>query len=163
MTPAEREAYANCRVREIHLATLEINDPAFTDPLRVVADNDDLVATLEDGTTATFVALGFELVRPPVNQEPDPSITIKIDNVSGQVTPYLELASRSGNQTTMTFRPYLYDETTGDVTLIGQPLKLNVRNASADFTNISITAAHINPANLPFPREDYTPDRFPGL
>ncbi len=163
MTPAEKEAYANCRTREIHLATLEINDPAFTEPLRIVADNDDLIAKLEDGSTATFIALGFELVRPPVNEEPDPSITIKIDNVSGQLTPYLELAAKSGNQTTMTFRPYLFNEETEEVILLGQPLKLNVRNASADFSNISITAAHINPANLPFPRENYTPDRFPGL
>ena len=163
MTPAEKEAYANCRTKEIHLATLEVNDLSFTEPLRVVSDNDDLHAELEDGSNATFVPMGFELVRPPVNEEPDPSITTRLDNTSAALTPYLELASQSGNQTTMTFRPYLYREEEQTATLIGQPLTLDVRNARADFANISITAAHVNPANIEFPKEVFGADRFPGL
>ena len=163
MTPAEKEAYANCDSTEVHLVTLELNHPAFTQPLRIVKDNTDLVAPLEDGSTVTFIAMSFDIVRPPVNEEPDPSITIRVDNVSGTVTPYFELASRSGLEIELIFRPYVWDDVTDVATLLGDPLKLAVRNASADMRNISVTAAHINPANLSFPREKYTPDRFPGL
>ncbi|MTI13114.1 DUF1833 family protein [Sansalvadorimonas verongulae] len=163
MTPAEKEAYANCRANEVHLYTLELNHPAFTQPLRIVHDNTDLTAPLEDGTDALFIAMSFRMVRPPVSEEPDPSITIQVDNVSGFVTPYLELAAKSGQEITLICRPYVYDSDADTVTLLGQPLKLAVRNATTNMQNASLTAAHINPANLAFPREKYTPDRFPGL
>lgn len=162
MTPAEQEAYANADDTRITLYTLELNHPGFTEPLRIVADNDPLTAEIEDGSRVLFTPFFFKIKRPPINEEPDPSINITVDNVSGFMTPYLDAASRSGESIRLIFRPYLIDETDDSITRLSS-LSLSIRNASASMTNVTLTAAHINPANLSFPKELYTSDRFPGL
>ena len=198
MTPAEQEAYANADDTRITLYTLELNHPGFSEPLRIVSDNDPLTAEIEDGSTVTFTPFYFSIKRPPINEEPDPSLSITVDNVSGFMTPYMDAASRSGESIELVFRPYLIDEavegesmetveserlkvesmkTPSDLqpsTLDLQPkseaiitrlssFSMEVRNASANMTSVTLTAAHINPANLAFPKELYKSDRFPGL
>ena len=162
MTPAEKEAYANADDTRITLYTLELNHPGFTQPLRIVADNDPLTADLEDGIETLFTPFWFRLKRPPINEEPDPSVSITVDNVSGFMTPYLDIASRSGESIRLIFRPYLIDQEEDSITLLST-LSLVIRNASASMASVTLTAAHVNPANLPFPSENYTIDRFPGL
>ena len=162
MTPAEKEAYANADDTRITLYTLELNHPGFTQPLRIVADNDPLTAEIEDGEEVLFTPFWFRLKRPPINEEPDPSVSITVDNVSGFMTPYLDAASRSGESIRLIFRPFLVDDTDDTVTLLST-LSLAIRNATSSMASVTLTAAHINPANLPFPKENYTIDRFPGL
>lgn len=163
MTPAEKEAYANADDTRVMLYTLELNHPGFTQPLRIVADNDPLSAEIETGETVLFTPFFFSIKRPPINEEPDPSLQITVDNVSGFMTPYLDLASRSGDSIHVIFRPYLIEEGSIDSITRLSDIKLSIRNASATMTSVTLTAAHINPANLPFPKEIYTSDRFPGL
>ena len=162
MTPAEKEAYANADDTRIMLYTLELMHPQFTQPLRIVADNDPLTAEIETGDTVLFTPFFFSIKRPPISEEPDPSLQITVDNVSGFMTPYLDIASRSGDSIHVVFRPYLVDEGDDRITRLSS-IKLAIRNASATMTSVTLTAAHINPANLPFPKENYTSDRFPGL
>ncbi|USE39253.1 DUF1833 family protein [Endozoicomonas sp. SCSIO W0465] len=162
MTPAEKEAYANADDTRIMLYTLELMHPQFTQPLRIVADNDPLTAEIETGDTVEFTPFFFSIKRPPISEEPDPSLQITVDNVSGFMTPYLDIASRSGDSIQVVFRPYLVDEGDDRITRLSS-IKLAIRNASATMTSVTLTAAHINPANLPFPKENYTSDRFPGL
>ena len=162
MTPAEKEAYANADDNRIMLYTLELMHPQFTQPLRIVADNDLLRAKIETGDTVEFTPFFFSIKRPPISEEPDPSLQITVDNVSGFMTPYLEIASRSGDSIHVMFRPFLIDEGDNSITRLSN-IKLAIRNASATMTSVTLTAAHINPANLPFPKENYTSDRFPGL
>ncbi|WP_257264357.1 DUF1833 domain-containing protein [Endozoicomonas sp. ONNA2] len=162
MTPAEKEAYANADDTRVMLYTLELMHPQFTQPLRIVADNDPLTAEIETGDTVEFTPFFFSIKRPPISEEPDPSLQITVDNVSGFMTPYLDIASRSGDSIHVVFRPYLVDEGDDSITRLSS-IKLAIRNASATMTSVTLTAAHINPANLPFPKENYTSDRFPGL
>ncbi len=162
MTPAEKEAYANADDTRVMLYTLELMHPQFTQPLRIVADNDSLTAEIETGDTVEFAPFFFSIKRPPISEEPDPSLQITVDNVSGFMTPYLDIASRSGNSIHVMFRPFLIDENDDSITRLSS-IKLAIRNASATMTSVTLTAAHINPANLPFPKENYTSDRFPGL
>ncbi|MES9984345.1 MAG: DUF1833 family protein [Candidatus Thiodiazotropha sp. 6PLUC6] len=211
MTPAEKEAYANADDTRVMLYTLELNHPGFTEPLRIVADNDPLTAEIETGESVLFTPFFFSLKRPPISEEPDPSLQITVDNVSGFMTPYLDIASRTGDSIHVIFRPYLIEEAEEQLKgksvkfkekekpedgpavdrvpdelmppLADEPdptfdlkpapfnstitrlsaIKLAIRNASATMTSVTLTAAHINPANLPFPKENYTSDRFPGL
>ena len=162
MTPAEQEAYANADDTRITLYTLELNHPGFTEPLRIVNDNDPLIAEIEDGTIVTFVPFYFSIKFPPISEQPDPSLTVNADNVSGFMTPYLDAASRSGESIDLGFRPYLVDEEDDSITRLSY-FAMEIRNASANMTSVSLTAAHINPANLAFPKELYKSDRFPGL
>ena len=161
MTPAEQEAYANCRADRVHLVTLELSHPAFTDTLFVVRDNHDLSATL-DGQPVVFRACWFDITRPPISEDPDPSLTIQIDNVSGLLTPYLMAASKAPDLTDLIFRPYEWREEDSTAECLSE-LRLKVRNANADMSSASITAALVNPANILWPRETYTPERFRAL
>ena len=196
MTPAEQEAYANADDTRVTLYTLELDHPSFTQPLRIVSDNSPLTADTEEEEGVLFTPFYFSLKRPPINEEPDPTLSITVDNVSGFMTPYLDTASRSGESITLIFRPYLIDYSEEAVesdrskveseklkaesmkddsdfkpsTLNLQPsvtllrtLSMAIRNATANMTSVTLTAAHVNPANLPFPKELYTSDRFPGL
>ena len=162
MTPAEQEAYANADDTRVTLYTLELNHPGFTQPLRIVSDNSPLTADTEEEEGVLFTPFYFSLKRPPINEEPDPTLSITVDNVSGFMTPYLDAASRSGESITLIFRPYLIDQEDDSVTLL-RTLSMAIRNATANMTSVTLTAAHVNPANLPFPKELYTSDRFPGL
>ena len=162
MTPAEKEAYANADDTRVMLYTLELMHPQFTKALRIVADNDSLSAEIETGDTVEFTPFFFSIKRPPISEEPDPSLQITVDNVSGFMTPYLDIASRSGDSIHVIFRPYLIDDSDNSITRLSA-IRLAIRNASANMTSVTLTAAHINPANLPFPKENYTADRFPGL
>ena len=168
MTPAEQEAYANADDSRITLYTLELKHPRFRDEdgnevtLYIVNDNDPLEAEVDDGSTVTFLPFGFTIRRPPISEEPDPSLSIDVDNVSGFLTPYLDAASRSGDSIRITFRPYLVDQQEGSITRLSS-LGMVIRNASTTMTTVRLMAAYINPANLAFPKETYSSDRFPGL
>ena len=162
MTPAEKEAYANADDTRVMLYTLELMHPKFTQPLRIVNDNDPLTAEIETNKTVEFMPFFFRIKRPTISEEPDPSLQITVDNVSGFMTPYLYTASRSKESIHVTFRPFLIDESDNSITRLSS-IKLAIRNTSANMTSVTLTAAHINPANLPFPKENYTADRFPGL
>ena len=168
MTPAEKEAYANADDTRITLYTIELYHPKFLDengqtqPLYIVNDNDPLTAEIDDGSSVTFLPFGFTIQRPPIGEEPDPSLNISVDNISGYLTPYLDIASRQPSRIRCVFRPYLVDQGAGTITRLSS-LSLSIRNASATMTRATLTAAFIYPANLPFPKETYSSDRFASL
>ena len=56
---------------------------------------------------------GFTIQRPPIGEEPDPSLNISVDNISGYLTPYLDIASRQPSRIRCVFRPYLVDQGAG--------------------------------------------------
>ena len=163
MTPAQNEAYAYAdAAHEVELVTLELNEPSFTQPARIVCDNEPLTAIIEDGTEATFAPFYFQFNDPPVNEDPDAVAKVTIDNLTGELTPYLEMGSKSGHSVKIIARVFIVDELTGTTTLT-RTLPLEMRSGSDNLTSITLTAARRNPANIPFPNERYTADRFPGL
>ncbi|QQX80868.1 DUF1833 family protein [Shewanella sp. KX20019] len=163
VTDAEREAYASCKSTNVTLYTIQLDHSSFTKPLRIVADNEPLKTT-KDGADIEYLPFYFQITRPPISEEPDPVIKVSVDNVSGYLTPYFEDAAKTPELITLTFRPYLWNDS-GDEAIITElsEMSLLVRSASVNTSSISITAALVNPANTPFPNETYTPERFPGL
>ena len=67
LSEAIKEAYASAPADVVIYHTLEINHPAFSEPIYVVRDYQDLNANLEDGTPVTFLRLAFNLVKPEVS------------------------------------------------------------------------------------------------
>ena len=163
MTPAQKEAHAYAQsAHQIDLMTLEFNDPSFTQPARVVCDNEPLSVEIEDGTQATFAPFFFKFEEPPLKEDPDAVARIVIDNLTGELTPFLMAGSKSGNAVKIIFRVYQVDEIADTVTLI-RSIPLEMRSGNDNLTSITVTAARRNPANIAFPNERYTADRFPGL
>ncbi|MET4696938.1 DUF1833 family protein [Endozoicomonas lisbonensis] len=163
LTAAQAEAYAFADAAyEVELVALQIDEPSFTQPARIVRDHEPLTAPLPDGTEATFAPLFFQFNEPSINEDPDAVAQVTIDNLSGELTPYLLAGSKSGNPVKITALIYLVNELEGTVRLI-RSLPFDMRSARDNLTSVTITAARRNPANIPFPRERYTVDRFPGL
>ena len=73
LSQAIKEAYASAPANVIIYHTMELWHPAFTDPIRVVRDYDDLTATLEStaprnaGESVTFIAFNFDFTKPEVS------------------------------------------------------------------------------------------------
>ena len=166
LSQAIREAYAAAPTDEVILHTLELNHSAFTQPIRVVRDHVDLTATLEStapvdpGAPVTFVAYAFE-IEPPQIDGPRPEVTIRIDNVSREITRNIEAAAVSGQPLTLIYRPYLSTDTSGPQ--MDPPLYLTVTDIQADIWSVTARATFADLGNKRFPGEDYTSERFPGL
>lgn len=167
LSQAIEEAYATAPAGEVILHTLEFRHPDFTEPLRVVRDKADLLATLEStapvdpSTQVTFVGYAFDLQLPEVSTGTSPEVTISIDNVSTEILTYMDLAANSDDLIEVTYRSFLSSDTSAPQN--DPPLTLVIRDVEADVFRISARAGYGNFANKPFPREVYDLERFPGL
>lgn len=161
------EAYASAPSAEIILHTLEIRHPAFSTPVRVVRDNQDFTAYLEAdapvnaGEQVTFIGLAFDFVLPSVEASKSPELEVRLDNVSGELIEYLDLAANSAQLIEMTYRPYLASDPSGPQ--MDPPLTLVVRSATASVFQVTAIAGFGDIANRKFPNQVYDTERFPGL
>ena len=167
LTTAIKEAYALATDDGVIQHTLEFRHPAFTQPIRVVLDHANLIATLEadapvdGGTPVEFVAYAFDMVLPPVDETAKPEIVIAIDNVSREITDQLDAAAEGTAPIELTYRPYLSTDSTQPQ--MDPPLHLIVMDIDADNGRINARGTYGDFANKRFPVEDYTSKRFPGL
>lgn len=173
LTAVQKEAYVLSSSHLVTLHTLEIRHPDFLSPIRIVRDQRDLVGKLESdapanaGENVTFTALWFEFIPPELGEDPDPTFDIKVDNVSGILIPYLELASASTEPIEVTYRMFSWNHITQALNNLdepsAEPLHMEVFKAGtqAHAAMFTITMAPI--ANRPFPKEKYTTSQFPGL
>ena len=170
---AIKEAYATAPSNDVILHTLEIRHPAFVDgsgaatSIRVVQDYADLTAKLEataplnPSTYVTFVSFAFEVVLPDVTDASTPEITISLDNVSTEIENNIALATATGIKAEITYRAYLASDLTGPQN--DPPTTLTVLGIKADDFKVTCSCGFSDPSNKPFPGENYTLQRFPGL
>lgn len=87
--------------------TLTFAHPAFDDPVRVVADNSELQAALENGKVVTFEPVAFRAVGPGTGEGRWPEIDIALDNASSVLERHLDAAIDVGAPVSVTFREYI--------------------------------------------------------
>lgn len=122
LTNAERRALAlqevhasNPRGRHI-VATLELRHPTLTEPVRVVADNDDLTAKLEEtapvdaGETVTFSAMAFQATPPERADGRWPEMELALDGAALAMEPHLEAAMLSDDPVDIVWREYIRED-----------------------------------------------------
>lgn len=164
---ALKEAYASAPSTDVIMHTLEIRHPDFTAPIRVVRDHADFNATLEADAPAnpseqvTFVGMAFDFILPEVQRSASPEIEISIDNASGELIAYLDAAANSGELIEVTYRPYLYSDTSAPQ--MDPPLTLVIRQVTADIFRVRARAGYADLANRKFPSQIYDAERFVGL
>lgn len=179
LSQAIKEAYAACPVDVVRLDTLEFRHPDFIDEngnptaIRVVLDNRDWTAKLEAdapldaGQYVTFVKMFFDIQLAPIEKGANPEIVISMDNVSKLISDNLELASESPHTIEVTYRPFLSNDVDESGRLNGPhmnpPIHLNVNSVTVDVYKVTARCGYGDFANMPFPSEDYTLERFPGL
>lgn len=161
LSQALKEAYAAAPADVVIYHTLEINHPAFSAPIYVVRDFEDLNAQLENGAPVTFIRYAFDLVKPEVSATGVPQCTVEIDNVSRDILANVQLAMTSTELITMTYREYLSTDLTGPQN--DPPMTMVLSNISADVFKVRATASFGDLNNKRFPNEEYTAERFPGL
>ena len=173
LSAVQKEAYIQVSSHLTTLHTLEVRHPSFTSPIRVVRDQRDLTAKLEPDapvnpdTYVTFTGIWFTFIPPEINDDPNPTFTVMIDNVTHILTPYLELASASTTPLDVTYRMYSWNHITeglneGDYPS-AEPLHMEVFSATSSGQTVSFSITMIPISNRPFRFEKYTPSRFPGL
>lgn len=161
LSQAIKEAYASAPTDVVIYHTIEINHPAFSSPIYVVNDWDDLNASLENGSPATFVRFAFRLVKPEVSATGVPTVTLEIDNVSREILANIQLAMQSTALITMTYREYLSSDLSGPQN--NPPLTMELSNIKADVFKVTASASFGDLNNKRFPPREYTAEDFPGL
>lgn len=167
LSDALEEAYASAPSSEVVLHTLEIRHPDFTQPIRVVRDHQDFDAYLEadapenPGEEVTFIAMAFDFTLPEVTKSTSPEIEIGLDNVSGEISAYLDIAANSPDLIEVTYRPYLASDPSGPS--MNPPLTLTIRSVTADIFRVKAVAGFADLANKKFPSQTYDTERFAGL
>ena len=154
LSAALAEAYASAPTSVVILHTLEFRHSAFSAPIRVVMDHQNLTATLEAGAPANpgeaveFLAYAFDVKLPDASSGRMPELEITIDNIDQVIEENIELAAGSTEKIEVTYRPYLSTDLT---------------HVEATVFQVSARAGFRNLGNLGFPNQDYTAERFPGL
>lgn len=167
LSDALEEAYSSAPAEEVILHTLEIRHPDFTQPIRVVRDHHDFTAYLEadapenPGEEVTFIAMAFDFKLPEVTKSTSPEIEIGLDNVSGEIIEYLDIAAQSIDLIEVTYRPYLASDRSGPS--MNPPLTLTIRSVTADVFRVKAIAGFADLANRKFPNQVYDTERFAGL
>jgi len=173
LSQALKEAYASAPSNVVILHTLELRHPSFVDEqglpttVRVVRDNTDLVAKLEDNAPlnptewVTFIAMGFDLELPPVDTAPVPEISITLDNVSREMVTHLNNAAESQDKIEVTYRPYLSTDLEGPQ--MDPPITLVLTEVEADVFKVTGRARMLDIGNKAFPSITYNSTNYPGL
>lgn len=167
LTQALKEAYAAAPAGVIIFHTLELRHSAFSTPIRVVRDFNDLTATLEatapvnPGASVTFVGMAFEFTKPEVSPDGVPQITIEIDNVDRAIVANIEAAMGTTEMIKCTYREYLSTALTAPQN--NPPLSMTIMSITATVFKVTATAGFPNLMNYRFPTTEYDPEVFPGL
>jgi hypothetical protein len=165
---ALKEAYASATTSEVILNALEIIHPAFSVPIRVVADYIPLTARLENsapinpGELVEFQAFTFDIVPPEVIDSGVPELQITIDNVSGEILENIELASGSLDLLEVIWRVYL-SSNPEEGPQNAKPIRMIISSIDVDTTTIQARASLGDFVNKKFPNNEYDDRRFPGL
>lgn len=172
-TAAIEEAYASAPSDVVLLETIEFRHPAFVDEhdapaaLRFVNDYSDLTATLEAGApmnggqAVVFTRCAFEAVLPDVNNTGATELKLRVCNATREILRYARQAASTADKLYVTYRAYLSSDLTQPhtkpFTLVGAGIE------TPDASTVQLTCSLVNLSNKKFPRENYTPRRFPGL
>ena len=167
LSQALKEAYASAPSNLVIYHTLELYHPAFSSPIRVVRDYDNLVARLEvtapnnPGEQVTFIAFNFDFTKPEVSSQGVPQITITMDNVDRAIVANIEQALTTMDLVTLVYREYISTNLTAPQN--NPPLTMNVIGVTADVFTVTAIASFPNLMNRRFPSTGYDAQTFPGL
>lgn len=168
LSQAIKEAYASAPSDVVIVDTLELRHPAFTEPIRVVADYAPIQARLEPSAlqnpneVVTFIPFAFSLKRPEVFDKGVPELEFSIDNVSGEIIDQIELAMSVPEKLEITYRAFLSNDL-----LSGPqndpPITMTITFIEIDVMTISARASIVDFANKKFPNNEYDERTYPGL
>ena len=163
---AMQEAFASAPVNEIIYHTIELDHPAFTQPIRLVQGFDDITARLEADAPKNaaelvqFVAAPWDLTLPKIEEDTMPELSLRFDNVSREITQYISEAVMRPEPVKIIIRPYL-SSLLEQGPQLNPPIEMEMGEATADNYSVSTTANLEDVFYSVFPTQRYTSERFP--
>lgn len=173
LTTAIKEAYASAPADQVILHTIALYHSDWKDEdgnpvtLYFVRDQVDHNLTIEAGAkrdagkSKLFRAVAFDLTLPELKTTSVPSVTITVDNVGGELFPYIDAASASRDKVTVTYRPYLSTDTTEPQ--MNPPLELTLSEISVTTYQVKGKAMISDMGRRKFPQDAYELSTFPAL
>lgn len=175
---AYAEALAVQRTDVVTYYTLELLNPAWVAPVRVVEGWEAIVATLEAdapdgaggvspdaGQPVEFLPAAIRLTLPPVVPGYEPTLEIVVFDPAGLVVQRLNEATNDGVQeiTTAVFRPYTSNDLSKPATLPSLEMEVRRVRASPRQGEVRATASLSSMLNLSCPWKTYNTREYPGL
>ncbi|WP_017346104.1 DUF1833 family protein [Pantoea sp. A4] len=143
---------------EVIIETLEI--VVGTNTYWLTKGYEDITATLEDGTSRTFIACGIDIALPARNADGTQDLQFAISNVEGTVSAAIRSALSELSSATLTYRHYVSTDLTAPASTA---YTLAIKSGYWTSTEVQITAGYMNVLNTAWPRYRYTLPNFPGL
>lgn len=138
---------------EVFLLLLVIEHPSLPAPIRVVNNTEDI-----DSGGVTYQRFPFELALPPENDEAPPTVSLRIANADRQIVQ----AVRSLAGEAMTVALSVVMASSPDTVEAG-PYRFTLRDVTYDAAIVEGTLRFEDILNEPYPADEFTPARFPGL
>lgn len=152
-----KKAYASADDEIIR--TLEIL-VSGADPIRVCTGFEDRTLTLEDDSTADFVAGPVDIKEPKKATGGRQILRFAIANVTEVAQQAVEQALESGAEVPVIYRKYVADDLSAPAAI---PMELVLVGGNFDGLMLNIEASYMDPLNTAWPRKRYTADVAPGL
>ncbi len=111
MTDTMAEAYAAWKPDVDIVETLEMDHPAFAEPVRIVTGvSDDLTLYVPGIGDTLFRACAVDITLPGETEDGPTQAKVRVDNVSGMLRGYLKDAVQAGEAIKVTYRSYILGE-----------------------------------------------------
>lgn len=109
LTEAIKEAYADPDIDAVILDTLELDHVSFETPVRIFANGEEdiMLPLINGGPPVLFQACGVTITLSGFDDDGATSGSVRMDNVSGLLHPYLREAVKAGNALKVTYRAYV--------------------------------------------------------
>lgn len=166
MSKALEVAYASAPANDVILHTLELSAASFAvqghapGVIRWVQGYDDIIAGLETGTQANFVAFGFGVSLPKKSSTGQQELQFQLDNVSGEASQAIDAAIENGDLIKVTYRAYLASDLSAPAQA---PIVMTATSAKINALSVVVVASFFNLVNKAWPPRRYTPTFAPGL
>lgn len=152
LSPEVRQAAYGTETGEVFLVLLTIDHESLADPIRVSSDS---VATISGGDT--YVAFPFEIHLPPDLADERAQVSLKIDNISGQITEAMR--SVQGRPTVELQVVLASDPDTIEV----GPITLEIERVSYDAGSMEATLVLDDILQDAYPSAIFNPQEWKGL
>ncbi|MCG8709275.1 DUF1833 family protein [Brenneria sp. 4F2] len=121
---------------------------------------DDILVTLEDGSSVTFIACAISVALPARNADGTQDLKFAISNVDGIVSTRIRKAIEDNAESYVTYREYIDTYLTEPSK---RPWTMRVKGGYWKNIEVQITAGYMNVLDTAWPRYRYTLPNFPGL
>lgn len=155
LSPIAERAVQATSSTEALLDLIEIDHPQLAEPVRIVANHENVVSN-----GVTYVGYPVEAVEPDDDAEQLPMPTFRIDNVSPKIAQAIAALLAIGEKPKVVMKAVLSSRP--DVIERG-PITLKLQSADEDLHAVTAQLSMFDFLNEPYPGISFTPGRYPAL